>query len=217
MIRAAVVVLVSGLSFVTLRAEPQRGPKPGPAPTIPLSVTVEVTDAAGNACAICPDAADPYVNGQEGVDARLDHYGNLILDFGPRNVEFAFGNPDLPGGSYAGSYVATRALTGRLQDMAEGTSQCAEMNWVFRNGAREYRLLYQRSGYPGAIDVSNSAFAFVTRTDADTWTIEPRGVADCADGNDLEATVISVPTRGKVVYTDHGAEALPFRLTLARQ
>jgi len=184
---------------------------------VPLQVDIEPVDAGNTACGICSDVGDPYVNGQEGIRAQFDQYGNLTVDFGARSVDFSFGNPDLASGLHADSYLATRFSGGFLQDLGDGASACAEMNWIFRDGAVEYRLLFHRTGYPSPIDVAATAYAFVTRIDADTWTVEPRGAADCGVGDDRLAGVVSLPTKGRVVYTDHGDESMPFRLTLTRQ
>jgi hypothetical protein len=98
------------------------------------------------------------------------------------------------------------------------------MNWVFydgtfNGGGTEYRLLFQRSGYSGEIGtaVADTAWALVTRTAANEWTVEPRGSGSCDTGFDYNAAVVSLPMKGKGGYTYLGTEALPFKLTLTAQ
>ena len=223
--RVALVVCALVLSLLAVQPMARQGKKKpgggaGSQTPVALSVTIEDTDSNNNACDICSDG-DPYVNGQEGVSAQLDEWGNLIVAFGQRSVDFSFEHPDLASasGSHVSSYIATRR-SGPLQSLAEGTSVCAEMNWVFRDAANEYKLLFQRDGGGPLADVDASAWAVVTRVDEDTWSLEPRACDAPPDGRfagaDYEAALMSLPNRGKADVTAYGIEAMPFRLTLSR-
>jgi hypothetical protein len=204
-------------------------PKPSGAVPVPLEVTIDPIgecDQQAGGTAICPDPGDsgsPYVNGQEGVSAQIDQYGSLIIDFGTRNVLFKSVLLGQAAGLRADSYLATRGQT-RLQELEVDGSTCHQMNWViydgtFNGGGTEYRLLFQRSGYSGEIGtaVEQTAWALVTRTAANEWTVEPRACGGMSV--DDNAVIVSLPMKGKGGYTYVGEspEALPFRLTLTAQ
>jgi hypothetical protein len=222
--RVALVVCALVLSLLATQPMARQGKKKpgggtGSQTPVSLSVTIENTDSDNNACDICSDSADPYVDGQEGVSAQLDEWGNLIVDFGLRQVDFTFDNEALPSGLHVNSYIATRR-SGPLQGLAEGASVCAEMNWVFRDATKEYKLLFQRDGGGPLEDVDASAWAVVRRIDADTWSLEPRACDNPPDGRvagaDYKAALMSLPNRGKADVTSYGTEAMPFSLTLSR-
>jgi len=217
--RVALVVCAFALSLLVAQPMARQGKKPGgnrgTATPVSLSVTIEASDSYGQDCAICADSPDPdldpYVDGQDGVRASFDEWGNLIVDFGFRSVGFDFADERLPSGLYAGSYIATR-LGGILQQMPVGTISCSEMNWVVWDATTGYTLLFQRDGAAPEADEAASAWALVKRVDDDTWTLEPRSCG--GSGTDDLAAVVSAPNRGKVTYTFYGTLAMPFKLTL---
>jgi len=220
--RVALVVCALVLSLLAAQPTARQGKKRpggggGGQTPVALSAAIENTDSENNTCDICSDSADPYVDGQEGVSAQLDEWGNLIIDFGQRQVNFTFDNEALPSGPHVNSYIATRR-SGPLQGLAEGDSVCAEMNWVFRDATDEYKLLFQRDGGGSLADVTASAWAVVTRVDAGTWSLEPRACDNPSEGRiggaDYMAALMSLPNRGKADVTSYGTEAMPFRLTL---
>ena len=204
------------LSVLVLKATAQQGKPSKDWPVVRLDVVIEDVDSLNSACSICSDGNGAYVDGADGVSASFDQWGNLIIDFGTRTVsrgvEFTFADPDLPSGVFLDSYVATRGAGLPLQNLQNNESVCAQMNWAFRADT-EYRLLFQRSDYAVAED---SAWAFVSRVDDDTWTLEPRGMTDCDTGQDSLATIVSLSTKGKQVTIPQGSEVMPFSLTLRR-
>ena len=72
-------------------------------------------------------------------------------------------------------------------------------------------MLFHRTGI---VDVTGTAHAVVTRVDAGTWTVEPAG---CEGDTPGLPAVVSSPTRGRTVYTDHGLFDMPFGLVLTRK
>jgi len=210
-------ILVVGISGEAV----QKGKaKPGTTSSVPLSVTLDNSE-----CAICSDG-EPYDDGMDGVEASLDQYGNLIIDFGSmRSVAFAFGSPEEPvgdvpppGGLQNNVYLSTRFPTpsGFMQDLPVGAEQCVELNWTFTlddSSNTQFRLLFHRTG---VVNVEDTSHALVTRLEAETWTVEPVA-ADCNAGTPELARVVSAPTRGRTVLTDHGTYWMPFSLTLTRQ
>jgi hypothetical protein len=187
---------------------------------VPLVVTL-----ADAGCAICPDGLGPYENGLDGVDASLDQYGSLIVDFGPvRPVEFSFDLPDQPlgaeppGGAHVNAYLSTRFSNppGFTQDLPVGEQQCTELNWTFTlddTDRTQYRILFHRTGL---VNVDATSFAVVTRADENTWQVAP-AAAGCNTGTPDLAAVVSAPTRGRTLFTNHGTYWMPFGLTLTRQ
>lgn len=223
--RVALVVCALVLSLLAVQPmarQDRKKPGGGGGGQLPvaLSVTIEGTDSANNACEICPDGFGEYVDGQEGVSARLDEWGNLIVDFGQRDVRFTFDNDALPSGSYVNAYIATRR-SGPLQSLDVDASVCAEMNWVFNDGTTAYKLLFQRDGGGSWAYATLSAWAVVTRIGPDTWSLEPRACDAPPDGRDAGrdsvAALMSLPNRGKAVVTDYLPEQMPFKLTLVAQ
>jgi hypothetical protein len=227
--RVALVVSVLSVSLLAVQPMARQGGKKKPGgggglTPLALSVTIEDTDSDNKTCDICSDGFGDYVDGQEGVSAQFDEWGNLIVSFGQRNVDFSFEHSDLAGisGSHVSSYIATR-FTPALQDLAEGeeNSVCAEMNWVFRDATDQYKLLFQRDGGGPLADVDASAWAVVTRVGPDTWSLEPRACNPPPDGRSIgaddSAAIVSLPNRGKANVTSYGTEQMPFKLTLSRK
>lgn len=223
--RVALVVSVLSVSLLAVQPMARQGGKKKPGggggqTPVALSVTIENTDSDINACDICSDGLGDYVDGQDGVSAQFDEWGNLIVSFGQRQVNFMFDNVDLPSGSHVSSYIATR-FTPALQGLEDQQSVCAEMNWVFRDATDEYKLLFQRDGGGSLDDVNASAWAVVTRVGPDTWSLEPRACDAPPDGRlsgeDYKAAIMSLPNRGKANVTSYGTEQMPFKLTLSRK
>jgi hypothetical protein len=194
--------------------------KPTPHPTYPpvaLKVTVLPVDSIGNECRICSDGQGQYLDGIDGVAARLDAYGNVIIDFGTgnqrfRELRFDFSRPVDPANTYqppaprTNSYLSTQTHpAGHIQNMPVGTEQCIQSNLTFNVGSALYRIHFQR---PLTGDVSQTSYLVVTRTNADTWELEP-GEAACNTG---------IPTRAKLFFNgDRGEWYMPFRMILERR
>jgi hypothetical protein len=215
--------VIVGLAALSIR--PFAASKPGTYLPVPLEVTI----ASDLGLKITGDSS-PYVNGQEGTTANFDKYGNLIVSFG-RPVCFDYGvseveNPP-PTGCYNNSYISTlpkqpkQEGDGALQNLAKGSSQCVQLNWHFRDASNVlWRNGFHRDPFPPEPQ-PEASYAVVTRTDADTWEVEPRAFS-CQEYGPLDpAGMARVFThesvRGKTVYTDYGLYSLPFRLTLTRQ
>ena len=185
------------------------------------------------------DGDGPYVDGQNGVSARLDQYGNLIVNFqssrrGTRRVAFDYscayaGSPecgvapiDPPSGLHDKSYISTLCPDGplitctKIQSMLEGSSQCVQLNWQFidaqgrlwRNGFQRTRDLPVQEG---------TAYAVVSRTEPDTWTVQPSAAACQGENPPNVARTFHVETlKSKWIYTHGEPYWLPFKLTLQR-
>ena len=208
--------VIVGLAALSIR--PFAASKPVTYSPVPLKVTIEPD------LQITADYASPYENGQGGTTANFDKYGNLIVSFG-RPVCFDYGVDGVevpPTGCYNNSYISTvpqQQGDGALQELGLGSSQCIQLNWQFRDASNVlWRNGFHRNrDLPGPQD--GTSYAVVTRTDADTWEVEPRALS--CSGYNNPAGVAGVFThesvRGKTVYTDYGLYSLPFRLTLTRQ
>jgi hypothetical protein len=208
--------VIVGLAALSIR--PFAASKPVTYSPVPLKVTID------SSLQITAEDGSPYENGQGGTTANFDKYGNLIVSFG-RPVCFdygVYGVEDPPTGCYNNSYISTvpkQQGDGALQELDPGLSQCVQLNWQFRDASNVlWRNGFHRNrDLPGPQD--GTSYAVVTRTDADTWEVEPRALS--CSGYNNPAGVAGVFThesvRGKTVYTDYGLYSLPFRLTLTRQ
>ena len=104
-------------------------PKPGTHTPVPLIVTM-------NACTlglaeICGDDFErdgsgntTYTDGQDGVRASIDQYGNVIIDFQTtrakiRGLDYKYGSDPAPPGGGSNHYFSTIGGTA-LQAMPEG-------------------------------------------------------------------------------------------------
>jgi hypothetical protein len=216
--------VIVGLAALSMR--PFAASKPVTYSPVPLKVTIE------SGLQITAEDYSPYENGQGGTTANFDKYGNLIVSFG-RPVCFdygVYGVDDPPTGCYNNSYISTvpkQQGDGALQELdwgeSGGESQCVQLNWQFRDASN----VLWRNGFHRNRDLlgtqDGTSYAVVTRTDANTWEVEPRAFSCPGYDNTYEnpAGVAGVFThesvRGKTVYTDYGLYSLPFRLTLTRQ
>ena len=203
---------------------------------VPLAVSI----SDGSEYRIQSDQAGPYVDGQAGVRARFDQYGNLIVNFdaprkGPgRLVSFDYSCPyntgtmhpecglpplDPPSGLQARSYISTvcpsEGPCTPLQTMTVGAQQCVQLNWQFLDGqGRTWRNGFHRNR--DLPDQEGTAYGVVTRTSADAWTVEPSAAA-CQTGAANVARTFQVESvSGAWVYTDKGMFWLPFHVTLTR-
>ena len=192
------------------------------------------------------DGMGEYVDGVDGVSARLDRYGNLIVNFqadprtGRRRVHFDYScTADLvtrgvtcgsfpaepPTGIQDRAYISTvcrEVGTGlpcsspRIQDMAIATEQCVQLNWEFTDGSGQS----WRNGFHRNRDLplqEGTAYGVVTRTDTDTWTVEPVA-APCQTVNmpGVARTFRIETVKSRLVLYDLGPFWLPFKLILTR-
>ena len=129
--------VIVGLAALSIR--PFAASKPGTYSPVPLKVTIDPVTIDPD-LKITPEYDSPYENGQGGTTANFDKYGNLIVSFG-RPVCFDYGvsaGDDPPTGCYNNSYISTVPMQqgdGALQKLADGLSQCVQLNWQFRDAS----------------------------------------------------------------------------------
>jgi hypothetical protein len=230
--------IIGGL--VIAAAMPVAAQKPSNTAEVRLEVTVSDRGSDGD-YRIESDGFGAYVDGQNGVAARLDQYGNLIINFqssrkGTRRVSFDYscaydGTPqcgtqplDPPSGIHDGAYISTVCAghpdlpCTRIQEMkAEDPPQCVQLNWQFLDAqGRQWRNGFQRTR--DLPEQEGTAFAVVTRTGTDTWTVEP-SAASCQGENPpgVARTFLVETVKSKWVYSHGEAYYLPFKLTLTRR
>jgi hypothetical protein len=222
---AALVWLAS--SLVPPAVEAQKFSRYDP---VSLEAVIEPLDSMGNACGICSDEGGAYIDGQDGVAAGFDKFGNLIIDFQAartpfRTVSFDLDTPfdqdAVPLGriTAADSYLSTiHAPQEPMQLMAPNTSQCASgvVTYTLADAERtQFRLYFQR---PLAdFDMSLTSNLVVTRVNAETWTVEAQASGCPTAGVHTIARVIDTPTKGPFEYTDRGLYVVPLKMTLTRR
>lgn len=215
---AGPIVVLAGLVYGpgSGAASAAKPPRPATTTPVPLRVTILETDSLGNQCRICSDQGGDYVDGEDAVNAQLDRYGNVIIDFGIngnrfREMTFDFalpvdlGNAGQPPAIRTDSYLSTQTHPeGLIQLMAIGAEQCLQSNLSFYGNGTMYRLHFRR---PLNGDfILDTSYLVVTRVGDDTWELEPRE-AGCNDG---------VPTRAKL-FTNGTEWYMPFKMILRRR
>jgi hypothetical protein len=228
-------ILIAGLAIGT--AIPLAAQKASTATEVLLEVTVSDRTLSED-YRIESDGLGDYVDGQDGVSARLDQYGNLIVNSqstrrGTRRVSFDYscayaGSPqcgvapiDPPSGLHDRSYISTLCPDDpalnctKIQQMAVNTSQCVQLNWQFiDHQGRQWRNGFQRTR--DLPDSEGTAYAVVTRTGIDGWTVQP-SAPNCAGANPNVARTFQVETlKSKWIYSHGEPYWLPFKLTLRR-
>jgi hypothetical protein len=190
------------------------GQKPGTYTPVPLIVTV---DSLGGTCGICgdnPDGTGIYIDGQEGVKATIDQWGDIIIDFQTtrtkiRGLKYNYPATSSPVPPTDGShdYLSTLPLgNGALQAMVTGQSIFVASCPLFNDpsGQPQYRHGFYRDCGSGLGPQGSSLV--VTRTASNEWTVEPETAAS--------ARVFSVTTKGRTQVVDYGVMSLPFKMTL---
>jgi hypothetical protein len=146
-----------------------------------------------------------YSDGEDGVKATIDKWGNLIIDFQTtkakiRGLVYKYGATPAPPGNGSNHYMST--VGGALQPMAIGTQIEVASCPLYDDDA--VRLQYRHSFYRDC----QSGFGpagwplRITRETLTTWTVVTTG----------PARVFGITTRGTV--QDYGAFELPFQMTL---
>jgi hypothetical protein len=196
------------------------GQKAGSHTPVPLIVTV---DSLGGSCGICGDAADGsgvYTDGQDGVKATIDQYGNIIIDFQTTRTNMRWLTYHYPvtmptppsDGSHQHHYLSTISLGGgALQAMpvtSPNTSILVASCTLFDDpsGQPQYRHGFYRdcgSGFGSA-----GSPLVVTRTAINEWQVKP----DPESG--AKARVFSATTKGRLQVVDYDVMPLPFKMTL---
>jgi hypothetical protein len=209
---ALVVLSLAALGPVASAA----GVKPGTYVPVPLVVMVHAVDTYGNPCGICGDGQDgsaTYVDGQDGVKANIDQYGNIIIDFQTtrakiRGLRYAYSSTNpVPPGDGTNHYFSTIKLDGggALQAMSPETTISVASCPLYDDdsGQPQYRHGFYRDCQSGFGPEGSKLN--VTRT-ATGWDVEPEPGA--------QARVFSITTKGRVQVQDFGVLSLPFKMTL---
>jgi hypothetical protein len=214
-----VVVIGSIFAFGSLPS----GAPPNPATFTPVPLVVTM-----NACGvstpaeICGDGFEQeilgntiYTDGQDGVRASIDQYGDVIIDFQTtrakiRRLVYKYGGAiSAPPGGGSNHYFSTIRLApgGALQAMTPGgpTINVASCPlYDDDSGQPQYRHSFSRDCQSGFGSVGSPLV--VTRTSASTWEIVPMAPAI--------SRVFSITTKGRVQVHDFGDITLPFTMTL---
>ena len=210
-------VLVTAFAPVSSGA----GQKSGTYTPVPLIVTVEPSDSADNPCAICADGAGDYVDGQQGVKATIDQWGNIIIDFqttrsNMRWLTYHYPVTTLPGdGSHQHHYLSTLALgNGPLQNIQIGNSIVVASCPLYDDpsGQPQYRHGFYRDCGSG-LGAEGSKLV-VTRKADNKWEVEPESVPGPGTELGAWARVYSATTKGRAQVVDYGLMSLPFKMTL---
>jgi hypothetical protein len=206
------LVCVVSIAFAPLSSgAPQ---KPGTYTPVPLIVTVHPVDSANNLCAICDDGGGPYIDGQEGVKATIDQWGDIIIDFQTtrtkiRGLKYNYpstASPVPPAGGWH-DYLSTLPLgNGALQAMVIGTSIFVASCPLYNDpsGQPQYRHGFYRDCGTG-LGPEGSRLV-VTRRASNEWEVESE--------SDALARVFSATTKGRAQVVDYGLIRLPFKMTL---
>lgn len=208
-----------GLSIFAFGSTPSGAPaKPGTYTPVPLVVTVNACSPL-NASEICGDGFETdtdgnsvYRDGEDGVKAQIDQYGNVIIDFQTtrakiRGLVYKYGSASpAPSGGGSNHYLST--IGGALQAMnfVDPTNVSSCPLYDDDNGQPQYRHGFNRDCQSGFGPVG--APLVVVRSSATAWEIEPDPQAGAL------ARVFSITTKGPVQKTDFGFIGLPFRMSL---
>jgi hypothetical protein len=214
------LLLACVLSIAFAPVSSGAGQKPGTYPPVPLIVAIDpLNDVGGNPqCGICGDALDGsgiYTDGQDGVKATIDQYGNIIIDFQTTRTNvrwltyrYPLTSPTPPGdGSHQHHYLSTLSLgNGALQIMPVGGEISVASCPLYDDpsGQPQYRHGFYRDCGSG-LGAEGSKLV-VTRTAIDEWEVEPESGA--------WARVFSATTKGRLQVADYGLMSLPFKMTL---
>ena len=206
------VILLTGAACTDAPTSPRAGAalkpvdaRPVSIPAVSLTVSIDQQDAGGAQQAIQPDGQGTYVDGLQGVEAKLDAYGTFVFNTytGKKNatrwVVYDFNNPVDPANPYRPSpsnlknYHFSTGASAHAQFIpiqslginGNPSSECIYMGNSFANATTSWRVSYHK----GLEDLSNSAtaYAVVTRTSVTpaTWTITPSG--DCSPQSNVAA------------------------------
>lgn len=168
-----------------------------------------------------------YTNGSQNVQAVIDRNGNFLFNTNTnssrtaiRTLNFDFSSPitqysNPPATNTSKSYtLETVASTSTgvtftpLQNLGEGQSECVSFRvWGVTSNTIIWRATFH-AGFEDR-DSSTTAFAYVTRNNATTWTITSLG-------NCLNAIQNKAALRSGNAQTLYGYYNLPFSFTLTK-
>jgi hypothetical protein len=153
---------------------------------IPIGVTVEDAGPLG-ANRIRSDGLGEYVDGQQGMTAWIDQFGNLQISPNngttmpaQRSLVFDFSVPADPLNTYrpdVSGQINFKILSNdygnpRIQDLGlngNGLSACYRVTFAFRNVTTHHHIDFNTDINPQA------AFVLITRTSASAWTVVSDG------------------------------------------
>ncbi len=200
-----------------------RSPSSPSLQTVSLIVTV---NNAGNK--ITSDASPDYSNGSQNVQAVIDRNGNFVFNTNTnsskaaiRTLNFDFSSPITeystpPATNTSKSYtletvasISTGITFIPLQNLGDGQSECVSFRaWGVTSNTINWRATFH-AGFEDR-DSSTTAFAYVTRNNATTWTITSLG-------NCLNAAIQNkAALRSGNAQTLYGYYNLPFSFTLTK-
>lgn len=220
------------LAFVLIAVAtgPSSAGKPVRYPVIPLTVTVHASfiDEAAETknCGICGDEFDAsntpldtnYTDGERGVEAKVDEYGNLIFNVQaiaaaqPRALTFDYPSPIAFPTTGTNQYLATTGGTRALQAMAVGSMQQVKTCVTSDDAAnqRRYVITFERDCYFADLAV-NTSYIKVTALGLDRWTLETEESPFAH-----QAGVFSISAKGRLLPpADNTYAPMPFKMTLA--
>ena len=196
---AFVVMLLAALSLAVTTSAGK------PAKDTPITV------AFTEGYAIQSDNGQPYVHGEGGVRAVFVPLGNPVLDLRatvpPRTLSLDFGYcvsgtcnpPDL---TDAGAFfMSTSYCDKSFLEMGLGESQRCRLNVNFGAAGLGWFLRFG--------EYSTTTHATVVHQQDGSWTV------DVPENG--KAKLLSHPTKGKVVLTDHGDYVMPVHMTVTLQ
>jgi len=211
-------LLLACVLFALSAVSSGAGQKPRTYTPVPLIVTVHASDSAAHPCAICgdgPDRSGVYIDGQEGVKATIDQYGDITIDFQTtqtkiRGLQYYYpATTPVPPAGGSHDYISTLPLgNGALQAMAVGGPSILVAScplYVDPSGQPQYRHSFYRDCGSG-LGPEGSKLV-VTRTAIGEWEVEPEPGA--------WARVFSATTKGRTQVAVYGdLMSLPFKMTL---
>jgi hypothetical protein len=211
--RNLLLACVSLIAFASVSSG--AGQKAGRYTPVPLIVTVhDAIDSENNQCAICSDGLGDYIDGQEGVKATIDQYGDIIIDFQTtateiRGLQYHYpATTAVPPAAGTHDYISTLPLgNGPLQLMPIGGAILVASCPLYTDpsGQPQYRHGFYRDCGSG-LGPEGSKLV-VTRTAIDEWVVEPEPGA--------WARVFSATTKGRTqVFVYGDLMSLPFKMTL---
>lgn len=215
-----VVLLVNGKKGVGAELFTVKPGNDRQQPAIPIAVTVD--DAGpGGPSRIRSDGLGDYVDGQAGMTAIIDQFGNLQITPGngtgttpaPRSLVFDFsqqasGTPyqvDVSG--QTNFKILSIGAGPRIQDLGVNGNPlagCYRLIFAFRNLTTHHQLEFNPSIDAGA------TLAYITRTSATTWTLVSNGA--CGANANWGAVRSQDLTRKNAPLVFRGDFVLPFSI-----
>ncbi len=202
--------------------------KPPSAPSLQTVSLIVTVNNAGNK--ITSDASPDYTNGSQNVQAVIDKNGNFVFNTNTnssrtatRTLNFDFSSPITeystpPSTNTSKSFtletvasISTGITFTPLQNLGVGTNPTSECISFRVRGVTGNTIDWRATFHAGFEDrdSSTTAFGYVTRNNATTWTITSLG-------NCLNAIQNKTALRSGNAQTLYGYYNLPFSFTLTK-